>query len=206
MANPDAPFGLRPVRYRSGAPYNGACNPYYIGTGDNTALFIGDPVVNAADSNSAIEGDGRHPAGTLGVVTRATAGAGAAVLGIVVGVEWLHRDSLVYREASTERIIYVADDPNLVFHIRDDGAGTPGSGNVNLNADIIFTHAGSTVSGRSGAELSGASLEADLDSQLYVLRAASFPDNSVAEDHCIWEVYLNTHVYGLGATGRILGA
>jgi hypothetical protein len=205
MANPDAPFGLRPVRYRSGAPYNGACRPYYIGTGDSTALFIGDPVIFAADSNSAAEGDGRHPAGTLGVVARATAGAGNAVLGVVVGVEWLHRDSLIYREASTERVIYVADDPNLVFHIRDDGAGTPGAGNVGLNADIIFTHAGSTFTGISGAELSGASLEADLDSQLFVLGAASFPDNSVAQDFCIWEVYLNTHLYQGGAAGQILG-
>ena len=206
MANADNPFGLRPVRYRSGAPYNGACNPYYIGTGDSTALFIGDPVARAADSNSAIEGDWRHAPGSLGVVARATAGAGNAVLGVVVGVEWVTRDSLVYRAASTERIIYVADDPNLVFHIQDDGAGTPSSGNVNLNADIIFTHAGSTATGISGAELSGASLEGDLDSQLYILGAARLPDNDVASDNCIWEVILNTHHHMFGATGQILGS
>jgi len=52
MANIDAPFGLRPLRHRNGAPYNGAVNPYYI-AGDVAALFIGDPVVKTGESNTA---------------------------------------------------------------------------------------------------------------------------------------------------------
>lgn len=206
MANPDAPFGLRPVRYKSGAPWNGQARPYFVPSTDSTALFLGDPVTRAADSNENAAGGGRHPSGALGVVARATAGAGNAILGVVVGVEFETRDSLIYRAASTNRVVYVVDDPDVIFHIRDDGAGTPGFGNVGLNADVIFTHAGSTVTGRSGAELSGASLEGDLDSQLYVLGAATLPDNSVAEDFCIWEVYLNTHLYAGGAAGQILGS
>lgn len=204
MANTDNPFGLRPVRYRSGAPYNGACNPYYIGTGDSTALFIGDPVVIAGNSNTAVEGDGRHPPGTLGVVAKATAGDAQLVAGVVVGVEWLHRDSLTYREADTERVIYVADDPELIFHIQDDGAGTPGAGNVFLNADLVYTHSGSTVTGRSGVELDGSTLAADQSSQLLVMGAARLPNNDVASDFCIWEVLINTHQLKVGA-GMTLG-
>ena len=45
MANTDSPFGLRPIRHRNGAAYNGAANPYYINSTYATALFIGDPVV-----------------------------------------------------------------------------------------------------------------------------------------------------------------
>lgn len=204
MANSDRPFGLKPVRYRSGAPYNGAFNPYYVGTGDMTALFIGDPVVIAADSNAAVEGDGRHLPGTLGVVTKATAGDAQLIAGVVVGVEWLHRDSLVYRPAETEAVIYVADDPELVFHIQDDGAGTPGAGNVFLNADLVYTHSGSTVTGLSGVELDGSTLAADQSSQLLVLRAAALPNNDVASDFCIWEVLINTHQLKVGG-GMTLG-
>lgn len=48
MANIDAPFGLRPIRHKSGAPYNGAVNPYYVASTYATALFIGDPVIRVA--------------------------------------------------------------------------------------------------------------------------------------------------------------
>mgnify|MGYP006137790821 CR=1 FL=1 len=45
MANVDRPSGLKPVRHKSGAPYNGAANPYFIPSGYATALYVGDPVV-----------------------------------------------------------------------------------------------------------------------------------------------------------------
>lgn len=205
MANPDAPFGFRPMRYRSGAPYNGAVNPYYIGTGDATALFIGDPVVLAGDSNAAFEGDGRHQPGSLPVCTRATAGAGNRSVGVVCGVEWLHRDSLVYRAASTEAIIYVADDPELVFHVQDDAGSTPASTNVGMNADFIFTHAGDTAYGRSRAEVNFATLSVNLNFQTHIIGVARLPNNSPAEDFCIWEVTLNTHVFKGGVLGTTLG-
>ena len=54
MANTSIARGLIPVRYRSGAPYNGGYNTYYIPSTNSTALFIGDPVIAvtaAADGN-----------------------------------------------------------------------------------------------------------------------------------------------------------
>lgn len=205
MANADAPFGFRPMRYRSGAPYNGAANPYYIGTGDGTALFIGDPVMFAADSNASSEGDGRHNPGTLPVITRATAGAGNRSVGVVCGVEWVTRDSAVHRAASTEAIIYVADDPELVFWVQDDGGSTPASTNVGLNADFIFTHAGDANYGRSRAEINAATLSVNLNFQTHIIGAARLPNNSPAEDFCIWEVTLNTHAFKGGVLGTTLG-
>ena len=53
MANSNSPFGLKPVRYRSGATYNGKVTPYYIPSSYGTALFIGDPVVKTGTSNTA---------------------------------------------------------------------------------------------------------------------------------------------------------
>ena len=51
MANVDTPFGLRPIRHRNGAPYNGAVNPYYLRSDYAVATFIGDPVVKTGTSN-----------------------------------------------------------------------------------------------------------------------------------------------------------
>ena len=53
MANTDSPFGLKPIRHRNGAPYNGAANPYYIPASYGTALVIGDPVIKSGTSNTA---------------------------------------------------------------------------------------------------------------------------------------------------------
>jgi hypothetical protein len=193
------------MRYRSGAPYSGAVNPYYIGTGDGTALFLGDPVMFAADSNAAAEGDGRHNPGTLPVITRATAGAGSRTIGVVCGVEWVTRDSLTHRAASTEAIIYVADDPELVFWVQDDGGSTPASTNVGQNANIIYTHAGDAAYGRSRAEVDFANLSPNLNTQTHIIGAARLPNNSPAEDFCIWEVTLNTHAFKGGVLGTTLG-
>ena len=54
MANVNAPYGIRPYAYRSGAPYNGAVRTYYVPVGNGTALYFGDPVIlihNSCDGN-----------------------------------------------------------------------------------------------------------------------------------------------------------
>lgn len=76
MANVDAAFGLRPVRYLSGAPYNGACNKYYIPSTDtNTAVYIG----------SVVKLTGGADADGIPVVT-GNVSATNPIVGVVVGV------------------------------------------------------------------------------------------------------------------------
>src|SRR3954470_23499873 len=114
MANTNAPTGLRPVRYRSGAPYNGACNTYSVPASDGTALFVGDPVIIAgsADANG------------VPTINRATAAGGAYISGVVVGFEPLRTDlTVLHRAASTLRNVYVADDPSLIFEVQEDAIG-----------------------------------------------------------------------------------
>src|SRR3990167_2600720 len=106
MANTNAPFGLRPVRYASGAPYNGAANPYFA-TGATGDIFVGDPVVMAGAANTSAFAD--YQPGALATVTVALAGDGDPILGVCVGVQPVTRDSTVYRATSTDRIIFVAD-------------------------------------------------------------------------------------------------
>jgi hypothetical protein len=128
MPNPNMPFGLRPVRDRSGRTWNGAANAYAVLATDATALFIGDPVQLAGSSV-----DGRA------TVTRGTAAGGAFTLGVVVG---FGNDPVAlragFRAASTATEVLVADDPELLFEIQcDDDTVTLAATDVGLNADLI---------------------------------------------------------------------
>ena len=102
MANPDVVRGLRPVRYTSGAPYNGAANIYSVQASDGTAIFIGDIVTTVSVGTAQTINGNVY----LDVVQFAT---GNVQTGVVVGVLPSDRDSLNYRAASTQRLLLVAD-------------------------------------------------------------------------------------------------
>lgn len=147
MANVNAPFGLRPLRYASGLPYNGAFKEYFA-TGATGAIFKGDPVVLAGSANTA-EVQGRGP-GTLPTVTVALDGAGDPILGVCVGVLPVTRDSTPYRENSTDRIILVVDDPNLVFEVQCDALGTAFAATDIGAMTNLIVGSGNTSTGLSG--------------------------------------------------------
>jgi len=195
MANIDAPFGLRPLRHRNGAPYNGAVNPYYIAS-DVAALFIGDPVVKTGESNTAaitVPGGGHSPIGTLPEVTKATAGDGNAITGVIVGFAALPDNlSLKHNTANTERVAFVCDDPDVVFEIQADG--TIAAAQVGLNAVLIYTNAGSAITGYSGAELD-TTIDvpaADASNQLTIQRVVNREDNAAGANARV-EVKINNH-------------
>ena len=143
MANANAPFGLRPVRYLSGAPYNGAANRYSIPSTDSTAVYIGGMVkpAGSADANGVMTVTGNVSTGN-------------AVIGVVVGVEPVTASSTIYREASVDRYVWVADDPSLVFAVQEDAVGgalaVTAVGNA---ADGISFTSGSTTTGLSSMQL-----------------------------------------------------
>lgn len=206
MSNTDTPFGLRPLRHKSGAPWSGAVTPYFVSSGYGTALYIGDPVVRvAAGSNTAavtVPGVGHYPIGTMGAVERATAGDGNAITGVIVGFAPNPDNlSLNYRPASTERVALVCDDPDVVFEIQADGAIS--AAQVGLNAVLIYTHAGSTTTGRSGAELDTTSdvPDADASNQLTIRRVVNRPDVVAGSTWTKVEVTINQHTEATGAIG-----
>ena len=101
MANPVTPMGLVPRKYLSGAPYNGSVNQYAHDSGNAVAIFIGD-LVTATGASSTI-GDQVLP----NVVQSAS---GDIFQGVCVGVIPITQASSIYSEASTQRIILVADE------------------------------------------------------------------------------------------------
>lgn len=209
MANIDSPFGLRPVRYKSGAPYNGACNPYYIKGDYGTALFIGDPVVKvAAGSNTAAvkaPGVGEFAIGTLPSVEKTVVGdvdgVTKMITGVIVGFAALPTSlDVKHNPASTERIAFVADDPDLIFEIQADGAVPAAS--MGLNANLIATHSGSTFTGLSGIELDTTSdaPEANASNQLVIVGAVNRVDNDTTATHAKVLVRINCHTEAPGST------
>jgi hypothetical protein len=185
MANPDRPSGLSPVRYLSGAPYNGAVNYYATASGDGTAIFLGDPV-KLSGTSQTINGQ------VLPDVDQAA--TGDVIVGVVVGVLPTTADSVIYRAASTQRILMVADDPNLVFEIQEVSGGTPLTANdIGLNADFVVG-SGSTFTGQSGVELNNVG-EADTNTlDLKITGFVNRADNAVGE-HAKWLVRINRHQY-----------
>lgn len=193
MANADAPFGLKPVRYLSGAPYNGAANRYYIpATDTDAAVYVG----------SLVKLTGGADADGIPVVTGNVA-TGNPVVGVVVSVVPVTADSTIYRANSTARYVMVADDPNLVFEVQEDSDGgalaaTAAGGTATLTG---FT-SGSTVTGLSAIEIdsSGLSETSDTDDDVRIIQMVQRPDNAVGAN-AIWRVRLNVHQYVNAAVG-----
>jgi hypothetical protein len=191
MANTNAPFGMRPVRYASGAPYNGAFNEYFA-TGATGVIAVGDPVVAAGSANTT-EVQGRA-AGTLPTVTIALDGDNDPILGVCVGVVAVTNSSLPYREDSTDRIIQVADDPALIFQMQTDAGGTAfAATDVGLHCCAKVGTA-STVYGTSTWTLDTADAPAnDPSNQFRLMGLAKFPNNEIGT-YGVWEVMINNHI------------
>lgn len=185
MANPDTPFGLRPVQHRNGAPYSGSFRYYSVAAGNATAIMIGDPVTLAGTSqtiNGRIYSD---------VVRSAT---GDVFQGVCIGVVPDTQDSLVYRAASTQRVLMIADDPDLLFEIQEVSGGTALTANdAGLNANIVVA-AGSTVTGQSGVELDNSTEATTNTLDVHIVGPVMREDNAIGEN-CKWLVTFNRHQF-----------
>ena len=191
MANANIPRGLIPVRYRSGATYAGQYNIYFVPASYATALFIGDPVIPVTAS---ADGNG------IPVVQRASAAGGNFLIGSVVGVVshgdpavTLTRDNPPYHLASTAGYVLVADDPDLMFEIQEDGVGgAMPVGASSRNVDLI-AGTGSTASGYSGFLADSSTLATTATLQLRIYRPAERPDNEPGNTLAKWLVSINLH-------------
>lgn len=176
MANIDRVRGLFPVKHLNGSPYNGQVNRYYVPASDGTAICVGDAVKSAGSSDANGVPD----------VTRAA--AGDAIRGVVVGVEPETSESLAFRPASTAGYVLVADSPDIIFEIQEDGAIA--ATNVGQNADIVVGTPDLIV-GRSAMELDS-STAVGTTAQLRILGLAQREDNAIGTN-AKWLVSINEH-------------
>jgi hypothetical protein len=191
MANADRAAGLLPVRYITGAPYNGAADVYSTATGDATAIFLGDPVKLSGTST------------TINGVVYADvdqAATGDVIIGVVVGVLPVTNDSLIYRAASTARRLLVATDPSLLYEIQEVSGGTAlTAAAIGLNADFVVG-TGNTTTGMSGVELNNVGEAVTNTLDLQILGLVSRADNEVGE-HAKWLVRINRHQFANQVAG-----
>lgn len=196
MANTSRVNGFRPVRYLNGAPYTGGFRRYVVSAADATALYVGD-MVKASTDGDLVTG--------LQTVTRAT--AGATLLGAVVGFE-VDPTALnvpLYRAASTRRIVYVADDQNLLFEAQEDGDTTPiAVASIGLNVSLISTSAGSTITGASGMQIDSSTASTTATLELKLMEKLAREDNELVtagQANTRWVVKINAHGLADGAAG-----
>ena len=196
--------GFRPVKSITGAPYSGGANVYFVPASDASVIMVGDAV--------KLLGDARAASG-VPTVTRVSAGTDIAV-GIVVGILFTGMgdtvntppvndlNTPVYRRASTDRYLLVADDTNLIFeaqYLTQSVAAATITANVGLNGSWDVT-AGSTVSGSSGMSI--AALSATTATlPLKVVGFPNRPDNIPGDQYFSYYVKLNNAQNGTG-TGQ----
>lgn len=184
MANANVPTGLNPVRTLSGAPWNGAVEYVSVAAGYGTAIYIGDPVVDIGTTQlvNGVYYKDVQLAATTDVIT-----------GVVVAVIPDDRSSLIYRAASTLRILAICSDPNVLFEAQEATGGGLAAADLGLN---ISFNAGtpSTVTGRSGLTLKTDTEATTNTLALKLVGIVSRPDNA-AGDSCKWLVRINRHRY-----------
>ena len=192
MANVDRPNGFTPVKYISGAPYNGAYTKYYS---DSDNLFLGD-LVEQDTAGQAGRVGGAYP--TCDRVDN----AGDTIQGVVVGWEVdPAAPDRKYHAASTTYAVYVADARNLVMEAQSDDA-TMVVGDIGLNCSPTVT-AGSTSTGLSNMEISGSSAATTSTLTLKIVGAVDRPDNDASDSvaNQRWLVTVNEYAFSFHNTG-----
>lgn len=186
MANSDNATGLTLARQQGSGAHGGNINRYVALAATGTAIYVGGLVkpAGSADADGVMDVTGN-------VAT------GDAVLGVVVAIEPATSESLLYREASTLRYVYVADDPNAVFEVQDDSVGGDlAVTNVGNTADLIGFTAGSTYSGKSTIEIDSntATATGDGTQDVLILGLVQRDDNEIGTN-AKWLVRLNNHFF-----------
>lgn len=190
MANPNAPFGLKPIRSAFSGPYNDGAQPYAAAAGDATVIRYGDPVT----LTGAATADG------VPIVALSTAGGTTNfITGVAVGfrplgaTEWLG-----YRPASTAYEVLVEDNPNAEFLIREDAVGgAVAVASVGLNAQLVF---GTATGNISAAMLDSSTAATTATHQLRIMGLWQAPDNAQG-DYAVWRVRLNMHTHAPATAG-----
>jgi len=192
MANLDASFGMKPVRMMGGSPYSGGQSRYRIAANYGTSIFQGDMVMQVTGGGVEIHADG----GTVPIV------------GVFNGCKYTDPTSgeqvfSNYYPASTNAsdiIAFIVDDPNVVFEIQADD--TFPVADLFGNFDIVYTTAGSTLSGISGAELDVTTGATTAGLPIKAIDISEDPENSdVASANTNVLVVIQNHICGQKGAG-----
>jgi len=192
MANQDAAFGMRPIGRIGGTPYTGGQSRYRIAANYGTAIFQGDMVAQVTGGTVEVHADG----GTVPIV------------GVFNGCQYTdpttgEQKFSNFYPASTNAsdiIAFIIDDPMVIFEIQADAAFP--IADLFGNFDIVYTSAGSTTTGISGAELKVADGATGTTLSIKAIDISEDPENSdVGSANTNVKVVIQNHIFGVKGAG-----
>ena len=192
MANQDAAFGMRPVKMIGGAPWTGGQSRYRIAANYGTSIFQGDMVMQVTGGTVEIHADG----GTVPIV------------GVFNGCQYTDPTTgeqvfSNFYPASTNAsdiIAFIVDDPMVVFEVQANAAFP--IADLFGNFDIVYTTAGSTVTGISGAELNVSDGGTGTTLSVKAIDISEDPENSdVSSANTNVLVTIQNHIFGVKGAG-----
>lgn len=201
MANANKPTGLTPVKYLSGADWDGRGNGYFLPQADANTLFVGDCVKLAAGADTK-----------TGLPTIARAAAGDALVGVVLAIgiypmggPYIDPTNLTLLSAPATKTksyyVFVADDPNIIYEAQEGGTGyNPASPLTNTaaskNASIFVGTPGTGVN-LSAVVIDASTVATTATLALKLMGVSPRPDNALG-GFCKWLCKINNHQYGAG--------
>ncbi len=192
MANQDAAFGMRPVGRIGGMPFTGGQSRYRIAADYGTSIFQGDMVAQVTGGGVEVHADG----GTVPIV------------GVFNGCSYTDPTTKEQKfsnfyPASTNAsdiIAFIIDDPMVIFEVQCNAAFPVAD--LLGNFDIVYTSAGSTTTGISGAELNVSDGNTTATLPLKAIDISQDPENSdVSSDATNVHVVIQNHIFGQKSAG-----
>ena len=186
MANQDAAFGMRPVGRIGGMPFTGGQSRYRIAANYGTSIFSGDMVAQVTGGGVEVHADG----GTVPIV------------GVFNGCSYTDPTTKEQKfsnfyPASTNAsdiIAFIIDDPMVIFEVQCNAAFPVAD--LLGNFDIVYTSAGSTTTGISGAELNVSDGNTTATLPLKAIDISQDPENSdVSSDATNVHVVIQNHIF-----------
>ncbi len=188
--------GFRPVKHMNGSPYNGQVNRYMISASDSQVTNVGDLVI-LSDNAALVDtvGFGVYPA-----VERAASATSSAIVGAIVGFEpdYSNLNAGAYRAASTRRIALVADSPDLIFAVPQDGTGgVVAAASVGLNCSLVIGSGSATAPYASAMMIDSSEVDTTATDPVQIVGVTASPDNDVTSTARPAEllVRINTHAF-----------
>jgi hypothetical protein len=188
MANPNNPFGFRPVIRSGGAPFS--VSEYAKALADPTPIFAFDLVGHITGGVAPPLPE--NPAYTLSRIQ-----AGSL---LTPGTSLWLGPSLTYGAASKATIHPVCDEMDVIMIAQCSGAvAITNAAHANLNANVLNT-AGSLLTKQSAHQVNSAGIAVTAGLDLRILNVAMITPN-VEGANAIVEVTIAKHTYGQGAAG-----
>lgn len=200
MANLNTPRGAIPLRHLDGSPWNAQVNLYYVPQADTNQYNLGDFVKTAAG------GDANGVPQIVKILngTDFIRGVIVGVLPTAPNVPSLQATPLALEVSNApaakthDYYFLIADDPDLIYEMVDDGINVLTATACNKNASFTVAN-GVGLSPNSASVITTASIGTVATLNLKLMGLSPSPNNAFGA-YARWLVLANLHELGGSAT------